>query len=151
MFKKKSVIWLLILMFALFPVFSDYGNKAVTFTKIKSADKKIVLQKNDFKDGKAKFFIYETPEGIIRFFVLKSSDGVIRAAFDACNVCYQAKKGFRQEGDLSVCNNCGNKYPSVKINDVKGGCYSIPLKRTSEGNKVIIEVSDLTEGLKLFN
>ena len=146
MFTKKKFIGFLFL-FALFPLFSDYGNKYVTFIKIKSANNKIIFSKKDFSDDKVKFYIYELPQGIVRFFVLKSSDGIIRAAFDACNACYKAKKGFHQEGDLTICNNCGNKYPSIKINDVSGGCYSVPLKRTFDGDKVIIDVSDLNEGL----
>ncbi|HEY7527662.1 MAG TPA: Fe-S-containing protein, partial [Candidatus Deferrimicrobiaceae bacterium] len=56
------------------------------------------------------------------YFVLRSSDGTYRAAFDACDVCFRANRGYRQEGDLMVCNQCGQTFPSVKINEVKGGC-----------------------------
>jgi hypothetical protein len=37
----------------------------------------------------------------IRYFILKSSDGIIRAAFDACDVCWPAGKGYFQDGDHS--------------------------------------------------
>ncbi len=48
----------------------------------------------------AKFFDYKLSDNKpIRFFVIKSSDGVYRAALDACDTCYHAKKGYHQEGD----------------------------------------------------
>ena len=98
----------------------------------------------EFSDGKARFFSYRTPDGLaIRYFILRSSDGVIRAAFDSCDTCWSAGKGYRQEGDLMVCNNCGLKFPSVRINEVRGGCNPAPLTRTVVNGKVIIKASDL--------
>jgi hypothetical protein len=46
---------------------------------------------------------------------MKSADGVIRAAYDACDVCYRERKGYHQEGDDMVCNNCGRHFPSTSI------------------------------------
>lgn len=97
-------------------------------------------------DGKAHYYTYNG----INFFMLKSSDGVIRAAFDACDVCFPAKKGYRQEGDYMVCNNCGQRFASVNINVLKGGCNPAPLERTVEGNTVVVKVSDIETGRKYF-
>ena len=52
-----------------------------------------------FDDGKARHFEHVDGDITIRYFILKSSDGVIRAAFDACDVCWPAGKGYYQEGD----------------------------------------------------
>ncbi len=102
-------------------------------------------------DGKAHFYNYESSSGVtIRFFVLKSSDGVFRAAFDACDVCYSAKKGYRQEGDYMVCNNCGNKFPSTKINEEKGGCNPASLDRTIDGGNIVIKNADIEKGVRFF-
>ncbi|MDF1551591.1 MAG: Fe-S-containing protein, partial [Deferrisomatales bacterium] len=61
----------------------------------------------EFADGTARFFGHQTADGVqVRFFVLKSSDGVIRSAFDACDACWAAGKGYRQDGDEMVCQNC---------------------------------------------
>ena len=108
---------------------------------------------SDFADGKAKYFSYKSPQGLdIRYFIMQSSDGVIRAAFDACDTCWAAAKGYRQEGDNMVCNNCGLRFPSNKINVVKGGCNPSPLTRTIAGNNVIIKVNDIIEqGSFYFN
>ena len=79
-----------------------------------------------------------------------SSDGVVRAAFDACDVCFREKKGYSQDGDLMVCNNCGLVFPSERINIEKGGCNPAPLERKTVGNNVLISVSDIYKGLKFF-
>jgi len=105
-----------------------------------------VYNASDFADGKAKYYAYKTPEGLnIRYFLLKSSDGIIRAAFDSCDTCWAAGKGYRQEGDFMVCNNCGLRFSSVKINEVKGGCNPAPLSRTAAGDKIIVKVKDIIE------
>lgn len=99
---------------------------------------------SDFANGKAKFFSYRSPAGLtIGYFILQSSDGVIRAAFDSCDTCWSAGKGYRQQGDLMVCNNCGQAFPSVGINEVRGGCNPAPLTRTVKGTKVIVKASDI--------
>jgi hypothetical protein len=103
-----------------------------------------------FDDNKAHFYTYMHQGKPIEFFVLKSSDGVVRAAFNACDVCFPAKKGYHQEGDEMVCNNCGSRFPSNKINEVKGGCNPSPLTRTVDGDTLVIQVSDLVAGLSYF-
>jgi uncharacterized membrane protein len=115
------------------------------------ASKGITVPVSTFDDGKAKYFSYQAPGGkTIKFFALKSSDGVIRAAFDACDVCYQSKKGYRQEGDFMVCNNCGQRFSSVRVNEVKGGCNPSPLERKIEGENLVITVADILTGSKYF-
>ena len=107
----------------------------------------------DFADGRARHFQYaDAVSGLtINYFVLKSSDGVIRAAFDACDVCWPEGKGYVQEGDNMVCRNCGRRFASVKINEVKGGCNPAPLARIVEGGRVIIRVDDLRAGRAYFD
>jgi uncharacterized membrane protein len=94
--------------------------------------------------GTAKFFDYKLSDNKpIRFFVIKSSDGVYRAALDACDTCYHAKKGYHQEGDDMICNNCGLHFHSSQINEVHGGCNPVGLPRTIEGNQIVIKASEL--------
>lgn len=104
----------------------------------------------DVKDGKAHYYEYELGKNTIKYFVLKSSDNVIRAAFNACDVCYKSKKGYRQDGDYMICNNCGSRFSSVSINIVKGGCNPSPLDRTIVDNNVVINVSDVEKGIAYF-
>ena len=95
-------------------------------------------------DGKAHHYQVKADDGtMVTFFVLKSRDGVIRAAIDACDVCYKAGKGYFQDGDFMVCENCGQKFASNRINVVKGGCNPAPLNRVVKGDKLVIEMKDI--------
>ncbi len=104
-----------------------------------------------FDDGKARHFEHVDGKHTIKYFILKSSDGVIRAAFDACDVCWPAGKGYYQEGDHMVCRNCGRRFVSVRINEVKGGCNPAPLNRSVKDGKLVIQVKDIQEGRQYFD
>ena len=104
-----------------------------------------------FDDGKARHFDYDAGNGLkVRYFVLKSSDGVIRAAFDACDVCWPAGKGYFQSEDVMVCRNCGRQFASVLVNEVKGGCNPAPLNREVVDGKVVLQIADIIEGGKTY-
>jgi uncharacterized membrane protein len=99
----------------------------------------------DISDGAAHFFKVKANDGVmVTFFTLKSKDGVIRAAIDACDVCYKAGKGYVQDGDFMVCENCGQRFASNKINVVKGGCNPAPLNREVQGANLVITMNDIT-------
>jgi uncharacterized membrane protein len=104
-----------------------------------------------FEDGKARHFEHVDGKINIRYFILKSSDGIIRAAFDACDVCWPAGKGYYQEGDHMVCRNCGRRFASVLVNEVQGGCNPAPLIRSVENGKLIIQVKDIQQGRQYFD
>ena len=101
--------------------------------------------------GTAKFYDYALADNKkMRFFALKSSDGVYRAALDACDTCYHAKKGYHQEGDDMVCNNCGMHFHSAQVNEVHGGCNPVSLPRHIEGDTLVIKASDLQARQQYF-
>ncbi len=104
-----------------------------------------------FEDGKAQHFQYADQGIVIKYFILKSSDGIIRAAFDACDVCWKAGQGYYQDGDEMVCRNCGQRFASIRINEVKGGCNPAPLARKVSGDNVVIRAEDILEGKKYFD
>jgi uncharacterized membrane protein len=116
-------------------------------------DGRITYAVSMFDDGKARHFQYADAESktTISYFILKSTDGVIRAAFDACDVCWRAGKGYYQEGSSMVCRNCGRSFESVMVNEVQGGCNPAPLQRTIENDLVVIQVDDLLKGQTYFN
>lgn len=98
----------------------------------------------DISDGKAHYFKTRSDKGIlVKFFVVKSHDGVIRAAVDACDVCYRSGKGYEQEGNVMVCTNCGMKFATDRINEVKGGCNPAPLERRVENGNLEISMAQI--------
>ena len=85
----------------------------------------------------------------VRFFYLRADDGKVRVAMDACDVCYENKKGYRQDGNDMVCNNCGNRYPISGLgteNKNPGGCWPGYLPSAVEGDNLVIEKSDIASG-----
>jgi len=100
--------------------------------------------------GNALFLSLETDGRQMHFFALKSRDGAYRAALDACDVCFQSNRGYRQEGDLMVCNKCGQAFPSDRIGEVKGGCNPHPLARGIEGQHLVIKRTDIVAGKDYF-
>ena len=111
----------------------------------------VVLATAELDDGQARFYRYSTAGGReVRFFVMKSGDGVIRAAFDACDVCYRERQGYRQQGSQMICTNCGQSFRSTDINVLQGGCNPAPLERTVEGGHVILRASAIEAGSWYF-
>lgn len=104
-----------------------------------------------FEDGRARHFELKAGDKTIRYFVIKSSDGVIRAAFDACDVCWPAGKGYFQDGDVMVCRNCGRRFASTLVNEVQGGCNPAPLNRKVEGDQLVITKADILNGSRYFD
>lgn len=118
--------------------------------EVKANDGLVAIPVAEVSDGQAHHFRFVQGETDIVFFVLKTPDGQIRAAFDACDVCYHAKKGYSQQGEFMVCTNCGMKFHALRIGDVEGGCNPAPLKRAVDGETVVIAASDLATGLRFF-
>jgi uncharacterized membrane protein len=117
---------------------------------VAAAGDTVKIAMSEVSDGKAHFYSYDAGGTQVNYFVLQSSDGEMRAAFDACDVCYPAKKGYHQEGDEMVCNNCGRRFPSTKINVLEGGCNPSPLERTVKGDQLVLQVADLQAGVSYF-
>lgn len=115
------------------------------------AGEDVVLAAAEFDDGQARFYRYATPQGReVRFFVMKSQDGVIRAAFDACDVCYRERKGYRQQGDKLLCLNCSRTFNSTDINVLQGGCNPAPLERAVEGGDIVLRAAAIESGAWYF-
>ncbi len=116
-----------------------------------ASDSVVTYPASLFSDGNARHFEHPANDMTIRYFILKSSDGIIRAAFDACDVCWPAGKGYYQEGDYMVCRNCGRRFKSTLINEVKGGCNPAPLNREIIGDQLVIHLDDIVKGKQYFD
>lgn len=122
-----------------------FGGKFKTLTP---KDGKVYIPVKQVNDGKAHYFKVKADGGkdkglMVEFFVVKSGDGIIRAAVDSCDVCYRSGKGYVQDGDVMVCTNCGRRFATDRINEVKGGCNPAPLKREMDGDNLVLTMADL--------
>ncbi len=89
----------------------------------------------------------------INFFAVKAVDGSVKTAFDACDICHGARKGYSQQGDVMICNNCGNQYPISGLgteNTLGGGCWPGYLPSKTEGDYLVIRKSDIEKGAYRF-
>jgi uncharacterized membrane protein len=127
-----------------------FGQRADDYPDVRAESGEVRIPVSQIDDGKAHFFSYQAGGNTVRFFVLQSGDGVIRAAFDACDVCFREQRGYSQAGDAMVCNNCGQKFVSERINEVKGGCNPAPINRRVQNGHVVIAAADLARGSGYF-
>jgi hypothetical protein len=120
------------------------------YPQVVAEDGLVRLPLSTFDDYKAHHYTYMNAGHPIEFFVLKSKDGVVRAAFNACDVCFASKKGYTQDGDEMICNNCGRRFPADQINVVHGGCNPSPLERSVEDDYLVIPETELIAGGDYF-
>ncbi|MGE5189566.1 MAG: Fe-S-containing protein [Gemmatimonadota bacterium] len=116
---------------------------------VETADE-VTIPLKALDSGKALFLQTRDGERTLHFFALKGADGKYRSALDACDVCYRMNRGYRQEGDRMVCNNCGQTFPSSRIGEVKGGCNPHPLAHRIEGARMVIRKADVAAGRDYF-
>lgn len=140
-FRLFAVLVSLSIIFSLSPAQAFFGGK---FKTLKPSDGSVYIPIDKVNDGKAHYFKVRADDGImVNFFVVQSGDGVIRAAVDSCDVCYRSGKGYVQEGDVMVCTNCGRKFVTDRINEVRGGCNPAPLAREIQGDNLVISMNDI--------
>lgn len=116
------------------------------FKTITPKNESLAIPMETINDGKAHYFKARAKDGTwVYFFVVRSRDGVMRAAVDACDVCYRAGRGYSQEGDEMVCENCGMRFSTRRINEVKGGCNPAPLERIVQNQHLVITMDDINK------
>lgn len=92
------------------------------------------------------FYGYSELGNKMEVITVKASDGSIRTAFNTCQVCFSSGRGYYElEGDVLVCQNCGNEFGVDDIEVTRGGCNPIPIEKE---NKIVDDTSITIE--KLF-
>ena len=141
---KKLIFSLIIILTVMITVSGASAFLGGKFKKLKPEDGQLSIPVKNVNDGKAQYFKAKAGDGImVSFFVIKSQDGIIRAAIDSCDVCYRSGKGYVQDGNVMVCTNCGRRFATDRINEVKGGCNPAPLNREIKGDNLVISMNDI--------
>ncbi|MFH1744700.1 MAG: Fe-S-containing protein [bacterium] len=122
--------------------------------KVDEKGGELLIDEESVNDGDMHAFNYfsKKENKTIYFFVLKAPDGTYRAAANACEVCYGAKKGFSQKGDLIMCDNCRTTYPKDLIAKEKGGCNPGPINPdvSVQNKQLALDVEDIEAVAYLF-
>ncbi|MCG3220711.1 MAG: DUF2318 domain-containing protein [Candidatus Heimdallarchaeota archaeon] len=111
----------------------------------------VVIPLSEISDN-AEFYNYNADGVIIRYFAVKGSDGDVHVAFNACDICYDQKKGYRQVGEMMQCINCGNEYiiTGLGTENIQGGCWPSYLPVDIDEDNVVIAISDLENKRYMF-
>jgi uncharacterized membrane protein len=121
------------------------------YEKVKVDGGVVTVSTAKLTDGKAHFFKLEDGGKEIAFFAVKAADGSYKTAFDACDSCYRAKKGYEQQGDKLNCKNCNQKFAIGRLGpNATGGCNPGYLPNQLSGNSISIKADDLKAGARYF-
>ncbi len=103
----------------------------------------------------AKFYPYNSDNTYMEVIAIRANDGSVRTALNTCQVCYSSGRGYyEQDGDVLVCNNCGNRFTIDQIEVVKGGCNPVPIledNKTEDEQQIIIKGESLGQYAFMFS
>ena len=119
---------------------------------IQPVSDKVEISTAQLSDGKVHFYSTMSEGVTIKYIAGKDKDGTIRTAFDACDVCYKAKKGYTQVGDDVKCLNCGRTFAikDLGVTNKQGGCEPGFLAHANTDSGISIKLSDLSNGKHYF-
>ncbi|MCR6545772.1 DUF2318 domain-containing protein [Dehalobacterium formicoaceticum] len=132
----------------------NYGAQPKTATMNAISEKgDLVIPVADITE-KASFYAYNGQENQMEIIAVKASDGTIRTAFNTCQVCYSSGRGYYvQEGNMLVCQNCGNQFHMDDVQVTKGGCNPIPIdaeQKVVTDTSITITKDFLTQAEEIF-
>lgn len=113
----------------------------------------LVIPVKDISD-KAAFYPVDVDGTKMEVIAVKAPDGTIRTAFNTCQVCYDSGRGYyKQDGDVLVCQNCGNRFPMNRVEVEAGGCNPWPIfdkDKTVTDSDITISYDFLKESRQIF-
>jgi hypothetical protein len=103
----------------------------------------------------ARFYPAEIDGVKLEVIAVKAPDGTIRTAFNTCQVCYDSGRGYyKQDGDVLVCQNCGNRFSMSQVEVLSGGCNPVPIfaeNKTVDEASITISAEFLKKAAVIFN
>ncbi len=111
------------------------------------------IQKRDV-NATAKFYQARVDGVLVEILALRAPDGTVRTALNTCQVCYSSGRGYYvQEGDVLVCQNCGNRFKASQVERIKGGCNPVPITaelKTENADTITISKAILEQARPFF-
>lgn len=103
---------------------------------------------------KASFYPVEIDGTVLEVLAVKAPDGTIRTAFNTCQICFSSGRGYYvQDGDVLVCQNCGNRFKTNDVEIARGGCNPVPIfaeDKAVDENTITISNEFLTQAKGIF-
>ena len=127
----------------------DSGNEDIS----SAADKDVVINKSEITET-VKFYPAKVDNKKMEILAVKADDGTIRTAFNTCQVCNGSPRAYyKQEGDVLVCQNCGNQFSMDMIELQRGGCNPVPIykeNKIDDGTNIVISKEFIAQNKELF-
>jgi len=141
----------LVVSYNMFMMNGDDSSNPVAKPIPQTESNEIVIPKSEITED-VRFYKYDVNGTEIRIFGVRGSDGKEHFGFDACDSCYQAKKGYIQQGDIMKCNNCGDEFEinSLGTENTAGGCWPSFLEISEDGDNIVIKREDIEEKKFMF-
>lgn len=102
----------------------------------------------------AQFYPVEVDGTRMEVLAVQDSDGNIRTAFNTCQVCYGSGRGYYvQQGNVLVCQNCGNRFTVDQVEVESGGCNPWPIfaeDKTVTDDSIEISYDFLRQSKEIF-
>lgn len=102
----------------------------------------------------AVFYPVEVDGTRMEILAVEDSEGNIRTAFNTCQICYGSGRGYYvQNGDVLVCQNCGNRFTVDQVEIESGGCNPWPIfaeNKTVTEDSIEISYDFLKESQNIF-
>lgn len=154
--KKQSKNNIIISMGILIVLVAAFWFMKGSFAKIEqdaTAKSDLIIPISEISET-AKFYPIKIGKTNMEVLAVKASDGTIRTAFNTCQVCNGSPKAYyKQEGDILICQNCGNQFSMDMIEEQRGGCNPIPIykeNKTEDGTNIVISKAFIEDNQNLF-
>lgn len=116
-------------------------------------DSDLVIQSSEVTEV-ARFYAVEIEGTKLEVIAVKAPDNTIRTAFNTCQVCFDSGRGYYvQEGDVLVCQNCGNRFRMSDVEVTRGGCNPVPItadEKTVTDTTITISKEFLAQAKEIF-
>jgi uncharacterized membrane protein len=133
--KKQFVMGMLVIAEALLAsgtVMAQSGSASAAHTVVVDSD--LVIPVSEVSST-AQFYPVKIDGTLLEVIAVKAPDGTIRTAFNTCQVCYASGRGYyKQQGNVLICQNCGNRFRMGQVEVRSGGCNPVPIFK---GDKTI--------------
>ncbi|WP_232616866.1 DUF2318 domain-containing protein [Treponema primitia] len=116
-------------------------------------DQDLVIPLSDLS-GTAQFYPVVIEGVQMEVLAVKAPDGSYRTVFNTCQVCYGSGRGYyKQNGNVLVCQNCGNRFPLNRVEVSSGGCNPVPIfpqYKVQDDEKIVIPKDFLIKAKGIF-
>jgi FTR1 family protein len=103
-------------------------------------DGRIVVSTQGLVQGELNRYSVDVNGTKVRFILYRKPDGKIASVFDACEIC--GAVGFYKGANGLICKNCAAPINPQSVGQ-RGGCNPVPLHSDSQGESIVINVTDL--------